>query len=213
MSLLNDDVKKQVKDELGELANEVKLIAFTQKENCQFCNDTAELLKEVGELNDKIAVEVYDIDDNSDKAAEYNVNKAPTIVPISKKDYNIRFYGIPGGYEFVSLIETIKMLGADESGLSDDIKKEIQAIDKEVNLNVFITLSCPYCPRSVITAHKFAFENDKISSAMVEAQEFPEWSQQFEVMAVPKTVINDSHSFEGAMPEDMVLQEVKKALA
>ncbi len=212
MSLLNDEVKNQVKEEIGTFSNDVKLLAFTSKENCQFCNDVVELLKEVSELNEKISVEIYDMNDNFDKAKEYNVTKFPTIVPLGEKDYKIRFYGIPGGYEFMSLIETIKMLGNNNSGLSDEMKKEIKSIEKDINLNVFITLSCPYCPRSVITAHKFAFENENISSAMVEAQEFPEWSQQFEVMAVPKTVINDSHSFEGAMPEDMVLQEIKKAL-
>ncbi len=214
MSLLNDEVKGQVKEELGELKEDVTLITFTKKENCQFCNDTAQLVKEVSEVNAKIKVEVYDIDENPDKASQYKVDKAPTIIPLDKKmkDFNIRFYGIPGGYEFMSLIETIKMIGTNNSGLSEELKNEVKSIDKEVQLDVFITLSCPYCPRSVIAAHKFAFENDNIKSAMVEAQEFPEWANKFDVMAVPKTVINEGHSFEGAMPEDMVIQEIKKAI-
>ncbi len=48
---------------------------------------------------------------------------------------------------------------------------------------------------------------------MVEATEFPEWADRFNVYGVPKTVINrtEEHSLEGAVPEQMFLEAVMEA--
>ncbi len=46
---------------------------------------------------------------------------------------------------------------------------------------------------------------------MVEAGEFPHLSHKYDVFAVPKVVINEKHSFEGALPEESFIAEVLKA--
>jgi len=135
----------------------------------------------------------------------------PAIVVVGKKDYGIRFYGIPGGYEFTSLIETIKMISFGDSGLTDKVKESVRKITKPINFKVFVTLTCPYCPPAVINAHRFAFENNLIKSNMIEAGEFVHLSNRYNVYAVPKTVINDTVQFEGAMSEDQFLAEVLRA--
>jgi len=54
--------------------------------------------------------------------------------------------------------------------------------------------------------------SDRIRSECVEANEFPDLSRRYQVMAVPKIVINDRVEFEGAIPErdfvNAVLQSV-----
>lgn len=50
-----------------------------------------------------------------------------------------------------------------------------------------------------------------VTGDMVEATEFPHLVQKYGVMGVPKTVVNESVSFEGAVPEAHFLSEVMKA--
>ena len=52
----------------------------------------------------------------------------------------------------------------------------------------------------------------RVRADVIEANEFPEYSQRYGVYAVPKTVINDRVQFEGAMPEEAVLEYVKQAV-
>jgi alkyl hydroperoxide reductase subunit AhpF len=89
---------------------------------------------------------------------------------------------------------------------------EVTKIDKPVDMMVFVTPTCPYCPRAVLTAHQFAFVNPNIRGAMIEAMEFEQLSQKWNVYGVPKTVINEVVEFEGAMPDNMVLRYLENAL-
>lgn len=75
-----------------------------------------------------------------------------------------------------------------------------------------MTLTCPYCPGAVKLAHQLAVESDVVRADMVEAGEFPHLSHRFDVFAVPKVVVNEKTSFEGALPEAQFLAEVMKAL-
>jgi glutaredoxin len=80
-------------------------------------------------------------------------------------------------------------------------------------MQVFVTPTCPYCPRAVILAHHMALVSDKVTADMVEAQEFPEMAQKYKVMGVPRTVINEKHHQEGAAPERMIIQLLQKVQA
>ncbi len=52
-----------------------------------------------------------------------------------------------------------------------------------------------------------------IHAEAVDAMEFPELSQRFNVQGVPQTVINSgSGIFTGAYPEPRMLEEIKRAL-
>ena len=61
-------------------------------------------------------------------------------------------------------------------------------------------------------AHHLAVASDPIRGDCIEANEFPELSQRYMVMAVPKTVINDRASFEGALPEAQVVDQLLRAV-
>ena len=57
-----------------------------------------------------------------------------------------------------------------------------------------------------------AFESEYIKADMVEAIEFPHLAQKYTVSGVPKTVINETISFVGALPEEMVLDYIRQAM-
>jgi len=197
------------------MTNNVRIIFFDQKINCQYCGDAKQLLQEVASLSDKITLEEASLLLDATKAAKYGVDKAPAIVVTDEagSDSGVIFSGIPAGYEFMSLIGAIFDRGAGTTGLSAKTQEEVKNIDSDVRIQVFVTPGCPYCYNAVRAAHQMAFLNPKIKAEMVEATEFPELSNKYRVMAVPKTVINGKHSFEGAYPEARFLQEVKKAVA
>lgn len=211
MALLNDEVRAQVRQELSGLANPVKLIVFTQEVECQYCAETRALAEELSGLSDLVSVEVYDFLRDKAKADELGVDKIPAIAVLGKKDYGIRFYGIPGGYEFSSLLEAIKLVASGDSGLSPESRRALANMKKPVHIRVFVTLTCPYCPHAVQLAHRCAVESDLVTAEMVEASEFPHLAGRYQVFAVPKVILGEDHSFEGALPEEEFVRRVVEA--
>ncbi len=139
MALLNDSIRAEVRKRFKELEHPVKIINFTQQIECQFCSETRQIVDELSDLSDKLSFEVYDFVTDKEKAQQYNIDKIPATVIVGDKDYGIRFYGIPSGYEFVSLLESIVMVSNRESGLSADTKKHLAALTKPIHLEVFVT--------------------------------------------------------------------------
>lgn len=214
MALLRDEDKTAIQERLAEMTGNVTMHFFGSDENCEMCGDTKSLLSEVSELHEKLAFEEHNLQTDSDLATSYGIDKAPGTVLIGEDgvDRSIRYYGIPSGYEFASLLEDILMISAGDSGLDAKTREALAALEQDVHMQVFVTPTCPYCPGAVRVAHQMAFESDRVKADMVEAQEFMELSQKYHVMGVPRTIINDSHAVEGMMPEDQVLQEVLKAV-
>jgi len=213
MPLLNEEVKEQVKQQLADLAGRVRLLMFTQEFECQYCAETRQLVEEVGELSEQIAVEVYDFVEDKDRADELGVDKIPAVAVIGEEDYGIRFYGIPSGYEFTSLLEAIQTAAAGEPDLSEETLDALSELSEPVHLQVFVTPTCPYCPQAVVLGHHMAVASSMVRADMVEAQEFPHLATKYQVMGVPRTVINESTHIEGAAPEPMVLDKLREALA
>ena len=211
MALLSEDDRKYLQGEFGKMNEPVKLILFSKEDDCASCSDTLQLLEETASLSEKIEVVTYDLTRDSEAAATYNVDRAPTVVIQGNKDIGIRLYGIPSGYEFSTLIEDIIDLGTGTISLAPATKDALAQLAEPVHIQVFVTPSCPYCPKAVRMAHMMAMESDKVTADMVMANEFPQLSSQYNVMAVPKIVINEDTSFEGAIPEDDYVSFVAKA--
>lgn len=210
MPLLQDKDRKEVQKRLKEMKEPVKLVYFTQEVECQYCQKTHELLEELNSLSDNLSLEVYNFTLDKEKVKEYKIDKIPATVVEGKKDYGIRFFGIPFGYEFATLLDDIVQVSQNESGLSEETKDYLKNLDKELHLQVFVTPTCPYCPQAVILAHRMAMESDKIRADMVEASEFPHLSNKYNVMGVPRTIINEDHAIEGAAPEPMLINKIKE---
>jgi glutaredoxin-like protein len=140
------------------------------------------------------------------------VDKIPAIAIIGAEDYGVRFYGIPSGYEFTSLLHAIRMVAAGKPELTEETMKALAEVTEPVHLQVFVTPTCPYCPGSVVLAHQMAVASPMVRADMVEATEFPHLAIKYQVMGVPRTVINDTAHIEGAAPEPMVLEKLREAL-
>ena len=212
MPLFSEEIAGHVKEELANLAGPVRLVMFTQEAECEFCTETRQLVEELAQLSDQLTAEVYDFVADQEKVQEFGIDKIPAIAVVGKEDYGVRFYGIPSGYEFASLLHTIRAVAAGKPELSEETVKMLSALTTPVHLQVFVTPTCPYCPASVILAHDMAIASPLVRADMVEAMEFPDLATRYQVMGVPRTVINESVSIEGAAPEPMVLEKLREAL-
>ncbi len=139
MALLNAQIRKDVQAALSDVKEPVVFKVFTQELECQYCKETRELVEEVASLSDQLSVEVYDFVKDAAIAESLGVDKAPAVAVVGKKDYGIRMFGIPSGYEFGSLIESIKLVSEGDSGLSPETKKQVAKLTKPVKIQVFIT--------------------------------------------------------------------------
>jgi glutaredoxin-like protein len=158
-------------------------------------------------------VHIVDYDTEKEQVDQYRIMKPPAIVIQSKSDRGLRYYGIPGGYEFSTLIHSMAMVGKDGRDILPELQEWSSAVKQKVEILVFVTPSCPHCPRAASMAHKFAILNDHIESAIIEANSFPELTKSYQVMSVPKTVINGSHAFEGTLMEKRFAEEIIKSFS
>jgi len=209
MSLISDEHKEHVRNQLAEsLVNPVRIVMFTQEMECQFCAQTKQLITGLAALNEKIQAEVHDFVADAELAKQYGIDKVPAIVVLGEKDYGIRIYGLPYGYEFQTLMSALSVVSKGKTELSEETKAKLRAITNPVHIQVLVTLTCPHCPAAASIAHMFAVENDMIRADVIDANEFPQLAIKYGVMGVPKVVVNDKVEFVGALPEKMFLEHV-----
>ncbi|MHC1739678.1 MAG: thioredoxin family protein [Anaerolineaceae bacterium] len=217
--LLDAKVQSQIRTLFTELKDPVEIIFFGNKENCEYCQEIEQLLGEVVEFSDKLHLTVYDFDKNKVERERYNVNDSPVFIITGKDntqviDYGIRFYGMPGGHEFASFVNDLVLVSGRDSGLEPETRAFLAGLQKPLRLQVFVTPTCPYCPQAVILAHQMAMESKLVTADMVEATEFPELAERFNVSGVPQTTINlGAGTVIGAYPEFQLVEEIKIALA
>jgi alkyl hydroperoxide reductase subunit AhpF len=139
MALLKDKDRDALKDQFKKLTGPVKLVMFTQAMECPYCEMTSQIVTEVAGLSDKISAEFHDFVADQALAAQLGVDKIPAILVQGARDYGIRFYGIPSGYEFTSLIESIKDASEGTTSLSAETKAALAGLTKPLHIQVFST--------------------------------------------------------------------------
>ncbi len=211
--LIDDETGEKVREALSGMDKPVKIILFTRDEDCEACGKQRDFLDDFIPFSDKIELTVFDISRSPEEARRYGIERVPATVVEGEGDHGIRFYGITAGYEFSSFLETVMMVSSGHSGLEPQLEALVRSIGKPVHLEIMVTLTCPYCPALVHTAHQFAYANDNIRADMVDGSIFPEMSRKYDVTGVPKTIINGTHSFDGALPAGSVFMEILKAVS
>jgi alkyl hydroperoxide reductase subunit AhpF len=127
------------------MTRSVALLFFTQTLDCETCPVTRQILDELPPLSDKIAVEEINVVIDAGRATQYGIDRAPGIALVGRDgggadhDSRIRFLGAPSGYEFVSLVQAVLLVGGRPSTLSDDTRKRLATVDKPVTMQVFTT--------------------------------------------------------------------------
>lgn len=211
MSLLSDRDRQTVQTHLAVLTHDVTLFFFTQTIGApETVLIARQVVDEVASLSDRITVEEVNLVLDREKSAQFGIDRIPAIVLLRDgADTRMRFLGAPAGYEFSSLVESVVLAGTDDSGLTDESKRVIaEKATGPLDIKVFVTPTCPHCPRAVTLAHRMAVESPNISATCVEASEFHDLSRQYRVTGVPKTVSSAGAEILGALPEEQFVAGV-----
>jgi len=225
MQLLNEEVRQQVKEIFTkEVQNPVKVLLFTRAFNCETCQYAEQLMKEIQEtVPEKFRVEVISTatPEGQEKARKCGLDpdRVPAIVTVDKegKDRGIHYIGLPAGLEFSTFINGVILASLDGLQLDERTKELINQITQPLDVRVFVTTSCGYCPQAAITAYQFAVASPNVVANVYDAQENPDLSQRYQVVGVPKIVITKQGSdepvveFVGAQPPEYFLSYLIQA--
>jgi glutaredoxin-like protein len=200
-----------------ELTGTVRIDFFTQRrlpihipgrEDCVYCEETQQLLRELAGLSDKIRLTVHELSESVQEAARLGVDKVPGILVRGALNRPLRFFGIPGGQEFPVFIEDIVDASRGKVELGTETARQLRRLRSDVSLEVFVTPTCPTCPAMARLAHKMALESPRLSAAVVEILEFPRLAERHKVNAVPVTVIGGRVALVGAMNEHTLMAQI-----
>ena len=139
MAMLSAQHEAEVKRELSKMSGPVKLVVFASELGSDTNTHTVGLVREVAALSDLLTVEVLNPYIDRERAQAYGIDVAPAIVVEGAEDYGIRFFGMPGGYEFANLIDSIIVASTAEPGLTDETKASLAALASDVTIKVFAT--------------------------------------------------------------------------
>jgi len=141
MAFLSERDQAAVRTEFEKLGGPVKLVVFSQELIAgDLCRQNEQLMREVAELTDSRAtVEVLNPVIDRERAAAYGVDQVPATVVEGARDYGIRFYGIPSGYEFSNLIDAMIVASTGTPELSEVTRDSLAGLTADVQIKVFST--------------------------------------------------------------------------
>ena len=148
VTLIPDKDKNDLKRTFRtDLKNKVSVKLYTQRAStltipgreCRYCGETQQLLEELAALSPKVELEIIDIYAQSEEAREAGIERIPAIVLGDTKGSRVKFYGIPMGHEFPTIVEGIKTLSRGVSPLSMDSRKKLKKVNHPVHIQVFVT--------------------------------------------------------------------------
>ena len=217
MAILDEKTRAALRDRLaGSLDGPVEIRLRRQPDTgrlilpgglgCATCDATEEIAREL-ELAapGRISLQVTD-----EAAGDTAGAQAVPALTISRpgEEPRITFQGLPSGYEFASLLDAVERVSSRGPELSPGSAGKVAGLEQDVEVMVFVTPTCPYCPGAASLANRMALASPRIRSVVVEANEFPELSARFDVQGVPRTVVNRAGAFVGALPEAMFVDSV-----
>ena len=140
MPILQPRDEDAVRKEFQRIAGPVKLVVFSQElVAADLCRQNEQLMREVAALSDRISIETLNPAVDRERAAAYGIDQVPATVVEGARDYGVRFLGMPAGYEFSNLIDSIVAVSSGEAALQDDTKASLAALTGDVQIKVFST--------------------------------------------------------------------------
>ena len=140
MGLMTEEVASQLKDEFAQLVNPVRLAVFSQALADPESEQVRRLVEELAAIDSRLSVEALNFVLDKERVEALGIARIPAIAVMgAEKDYGIRLYGLPSGYEFGTLVETILDVSRGDSGLSDPTRTALKELARPVHVQVFST--------------------------------------------------------------------------
>ncbi len=140
MALLGDEVTAQLKTVFEQLKNPVRLAVFSQAMADPESEQVRRLMEELASAHDLLTTEPVNFVLDRERVEALGIVRTPAVAVLgAEKDYGVRFYGLPSGYEFGTLVDAIVDVSSGDSALSEPTRQALGALDKPVHVQVFST--------------------------------------------------------------------------
>lgn len=209
-SLLNDNLRAQLKGVLSKFENNISLVSIVDESNAKSI-ELRDLVLDIADLGDKVEAIIYKKGENQEIEEKVHADKYPIVAILNKDgDYaGVKFHGVPGGHELNSFILAMYNVAGPGQALEESVLNEIKSIDKKVNIKIGVSLSCHVCPDVVVAAQKIAIENPNIETEMLDISNFPELKSKHKIMSVPAIIVDDSKVYFGGKKLQDILNLIK----
>lgn len=149
MAIISEKDQQAIREHFdANLTGQVDIVMFTERESpiiipgrepCETCSDTQALLEEVASLSDNLNLTVHELDGARDQAADLGVDRVPAFVVKGAARGNVRFFGIPSGFEFSAFIADLVDVSRGTTDLSEETREFLSELNEDLNIKVFTT--------------------------------------------------------------------------
>ena len=206
-----DNARKEMLNTLGELKKPVKLIVFKNTVETEGDREALELARTVKTLSSRIGLEIYDLVMDRDKAEQYGIRQVPATVVLGMDGRAARFYGALEGIFVTVLLETVRAVSHEKIWFPENIRRTLMLLERVVGIKVFVETDCPQCKPMAETALGLAFENEFISTDIINAADFPDLLKKNSVKILPLILFGENIRREGHVSEAEFLELIFKA--
>ncbi|MHC4661926.1 MAG: thioredoxin family protein [Planctomycetota bacterium] len=191
----------------------VQLLFATQDIESFVCREAREVIEGAVELTGgKALFQPVEFTEKTEEMERFAIERIPCLAILGERDCGIRYYGIPSGYLFVTLLEAILLVGRGEQKIAFDTQSKLAAIQKPVHLRIFVTPTCPDSPEVTMLAHQFAYASDFIRADIIDITFFPYLANEFKVKSVPHICLDpDADPILGKPTEDDLANSILEA--
>lgn len=180
---ISSEIRQQLTGVFAKFASVVTVRAWLDES--AFSGEIRGFLNELASITDKV---VWTEQAASDVPAAL---PAMELMDHTGRSSGIYFHGVPGGHEFNSFVIALYNVAGPGQELDRDTEARIQAVSKETNIKILVSLTCTMCPESVMAAQRIAAASKYVTAEMFDLPHYPELKEKYNVMSVPCMVIND----------------------
>lgn len=191
-----------IENKFTGLKSDIQLVLFLQETDCSHCRDLRFLVEKIASITHKIKTETYNFAINKEIANQYKIKRIPAVALIGEKDYGIRYYSSPEGPELYNFLDDIVEVSQGEAKLSEKSKERLKELKSIINLEYFISPTCPFSWPGEKTLLRLAMASDLINLDIINVTDFREVAEKYNVRGIPMTVVNGKGEFYGALKEE-----------
>lgn len=200
--MLDANIKQQLQAFLQRLVNPIVLRIARDESGTS--KEMSELLEEIALLNDKISIE-------EDQTP--NVRRPSFTISQPGKPNEVRFAAIPLGHEFTSLVLALLQMSGYPPKIPQDLQDRISGLKKELNFEVFMSLSCHNCPDVVQSLNAMAALNPNVKVTTIDGALFQDEVKERKVMAVPLVMLNGENFISGRRELAEIIEKLDESYA
>ena len=194
--LLNDDMKQQLQTVFSRMTN--PLILEVHKDSRSITGELIQYMDALAELTDLLSV--TQVDGGSDAHLPF-----VRVLQADGTPAGVTFHGVPGGHEFTSFVLGLYNASGPGQNVGEENTARAKAIDKNVHMDILVSLTCTMCPDLVVAAERIATLNENVSVDVYDLNHYPDLRDKYNVMSVPCFIINDGKPNFGKKSVDQLL--------